>query len=387
MGVESEVYGLNGSLAQDQPFYLNMLQSVPGVLTTTGWNIGRVERTMTSRRMKTFLPRFSSGTTLGRRQITGLARREMSGLGHSQGISQTLNPRNFRRLSRAANIDPSFYGESRLYSPFNVLASTGNFLFKKRGATNVPGIGSKANTNLARASGKLSGKFGISEGEVPFSPGTFGRIAGMDKITRMSKSRFAGSADNMLGAIRDINPAARGLTIGGRTVQAQQWAMASEFGSTITGSISGRAAGYIHGASAMRAGTDAFQAGLSGSRGFFLKGYTEGAEAFRAGSKLAKFAPYAGPALRAVSAASNILLVHDLALMAGKGVGAVVRTGIEAVQSAKGSIDKSIMGMGFKDNSVAATSRQRGVMAIQNSQLNARSILGSEAGMLASHFG
>jgi hypothetical protein len=46
-----------------------------------------------------------------------------------------------------------------------------------------------------------------------------------------------------------------------------------------------------------------------------------------------------------------------------------------------------MFGTGFKDNEVAATSRARGVMAIQNSRLNARSLLGSEASMMAAHFG
>jgi hypothetical protein len=53
----------------------------------------------------------------------------------------------------------------------------------------------------------------------------------------------------------------------------------------------------------------------------------------------------------------------------------------------KGTINKPLFGMGYKDTEVAATSRARGVMAIQNSQLNARSALGSEASMMAAHFG
>jgi hypothetical protein len=46
-----------------------------------------------------------------------------------------------------------------------------------------------------------------------------------------------------------------------------------------------------------------------------------------------------------------------------------------------------MFGMGYNDTEAAATSRARGVMAIQNSRLNARSMLGSEAGMMAAHFG
>ena len=57
------------------------------------------------------------------------------------------------------------------------------------------------------------------------------------------------------------------------------------------------------------------------------------------------------------------------------------------IKSFKGQIDKSPFGMGYVDNEVAATSRARGVMAIQNSRLNARSLLGNEASMLHAHFG
>jgi hypothetical protein len=59
----------------------------------------------------------------------------------------------------------------------------------------------------------------------------------------------------------------------------------------------------------------------------------------------------------------------------------------EAAKSFKGQIEKPVFGMGFVDNEVAATARSRGVQAIQNSRLNARSILGAEAGPLAAHFG
>jgi hypothetical protein len=59
----------------------------------------------------------------------------------------------------------------------------------------------------------------------------------------------------------------------------------------------------------------------------------------------------------------------------------------EGVQSYRGQINKGVMGMGYRDNTVAATSRARGVQAIQNSRLNARSVLGSEAGAMHAHFG
>ena len=94
-----------------------------------------------------------------------------------------------------------------------------------------------------------------------------------------------------------------------------------------------------------------------------------------------------GAALGPLSILANAQLMYDI----GKGVGKIAVGGMnfakDAIKSMQGSINKPMFGTGFKDNEVAATSRSRGVMAIQNSRLNARSLLGSEAGMMASHFG
>jgi len=80
-------------------------------------------------------------------------------------------------------------------------------------------------------------------------------------------------------------------------------------------------------------------------------------------------------------------LIYDLAKGAGKIAVKGVNFAKDAMKSMQGTINKPMFGSGFKDNEVAATSRSRGVMAIQNSRLNARSLLGSEASMLAAHFG
>ena len=94
-----------------------------------------------------------------------------------------------------------------------------------------------------------------------------------------------------------------------------------------------------------------------------------------------------GAAMGPLAVLSNAQLMYDI----GKGVGKIAVGGMnfakDAIKSMQGSINKPMFGTGFKDNEVAATSRSRGVMAIQNSRLNARSLLGSEAGMMASHFG
>jgi hypothetical protein len=90
------------------------------------------------------------------------------------------------------------------------------------------------------------------------------------------------------------------------------------------------------------------------------------------------------PVANAIGVAS---LLYDLGKFAGKMVNSGINLAKDAGKSLQGTIAKPLFGMGYKDTEAAATSRARGVMAIQNSQLNARSALGSEAGMLAAHYG
>jgi hypothetical protein len=105
------------------------------------------------------------------------------------------------------------------------------------------------------------------------------------------------------------------------------------------------------------------------------------------GMKLAA-AAYGGAALNVANPIMTAAMVYDLSKMAATGIiGGGARLARDAIKSAQGSINKPGFGMGFVDNEVAATSRARGVMAIQNSRLNARSSLGSEGSMMAARFG
>lgn len=98
----------------------------------------------------------------------------------------------------------------------------------------------------------------------------------------------------------------------------------------------------------------------------------------------ARTAAMAIPGLNILATAS---LMYDLGKMGGEVIKSGINLAKDAAKSMKGSIDKPMFGMGYKDNEIAATSRARGVMAIQNSRLNARSMLGSEGSMMAAHFG
>jgi hypothetical protein len=150
-------------------------------------------------------------------------------------------------------------------------------------------------------------------------------------------------------------------------------------------SIATRTSGYTD---------DAMDILNSGVKGIRSSSATLAKEAFKAGDKATAIkmggqyaSTYGKVAGKAFSAAGYATLVYDI----GKGVGNMMMGGVnfakDAMKSMQGTLNKPIFGAGFKDNEVAATSRARGVMAIQNSRLNARSMLGSEGGMMAAHFG
>jgi hypothetical protein len=106
----------------------------------------------------------------------------------------------------------------------------------------------------------------------------------------------------------------------------------------------------------------------------------------KSGAKVlgARAAAMAIPGLNVIATAS---LVYDLGKMAGEVVKSGINLAKDAGKSLQGDIYKPSFGMGYKDTEAAATSRSRGVMAIQNSRLNARSMLGSEGAMMAAHYG
>jgi hypothetical protein len=98
-----------------------------------------------------------------------------------------------------------------------------------------------------------------------------------------------------------------------------------------------------------------------------------------------------GEALLAAIPGVNLVFAADMAYNLAKLAGAGVKAGInfakDGMKSMTGTMNNGLFGNGYKDNEVAATSRARGVSAIQNSRLNARSLLGSEGAMMHAHFG
>jgi hypothetical protein len=158
-------------------------------------------------------------------------------------------------------------------------------------------------------------------------------------------------------------------------------------GNMLASSMSGEAtrymAGYFRGAMGF--------ADAAGLEGIALKGAGKAVEHMAAESiakrGLAMGAKYAGMAIPGVNLLMTASLVYDLGKMAGEVVKSGINLARDAGKSLQGTIAKPMFGMGYKDTEAAATSRSRGVMAIQNSRLNMRSLLGNEASMMASYYG
>jgi len=92
-------------------------------------------------------------------------------------------------------------------------------------------------------------------------------------------------------------------------------------------------------------------------------------------------------ALPGINLLATASIIYDIGKMGGVAIKSGINLARDAEKSLQGSFNKPMFGMGYRDTEAAATSRSRGVMAIQNSRLNARSALGNEAGMMAAHFG
>lgn len=118
-------------------------------------------------------------------------------------------------------------------------------------------------------------------------------------------------------------------------------------------------------------------------------GYKGAAHAAVAGGGRVAGAVAGQALLRAVPGLNMIFaadLAYQLAKLGGMAVKGAINFGKDAMKSMQGNINGGMFGT-YKDDEVRATSRARGVSAIQNSRINARSLLGSEGAMMAAHFG
>lgn len=402
---------------EDVPLLYDLAASLPSSTHTTMWNMGRVSNTV-----------ISGGTVDRTSLLHRMTHRSAANAGRggfiTQGTAQTFGPRHMTRLTRAGNIDPT---ERSMYSPFGTLSSGGNFVVRQAGRSEF------GRNIIARTMGE-----NFDPKVDAFSRGTFGRMTAMARLGTMNAGDFSRAARNMNRTLADMSPHARQSLIrtlsgpGSPTAVAREraavraagfsgmedlirgplgegWEMAYKrgayqgvLGGTIRGSVSGRVAGFYQGSQAARiAGQTGLESGITGLQTAaremaertgstaFRTGVEGGVNAFRGGNMAARVVGSRGAsvALRAAGPVGMVLLAHDVAMMAGKVVARTGRTLVEAGNNLVAPLNKGVMGGTYTDNAVAATARQRGVMAISNSRLNMRSVLGSEASMLAAHFG
>jgi hypothetical protein len=321
----------------------------------------------------------------------------------ARGLRQTFSPAAFNRLGSISNIEPP--SGSRTYTPFNVLANYGN-----KGAVRAANSKGRAGRYIARHLGPAG-----SDGTW-FSAGSAGRLSTMGRVYGARQSAFNRMLPNIDNAFKELNPAQyrqaaarfgianaspggaisgmggytgavkRSMGLSGMTIDAfGRNEAAQAVGMSMRGSISQKAAGFVHASTMSHMGVGVREAtSLAAPGSNFARGANKAAEWMASDSPAfkqmaAKSARFAPALARAAGPIGWALLARDVAVMTGKVFSSAAKTAIDAGNSVKGSIDKPIMGMGYKDNMVASTSRQRGVMAISNSRLNMRSALGNEA--------
>jgi hypothetical protein len=347
----------------DIPLAQDLLSSLPTVSHTMMWNMRRVSNTM----------------------VKGPRKRAAS----ARGFRQTFSPGAFNRLGSVSNIEPP--SGSRTYSPFNVLANYGN-----KGAV-------RAAKSEGRAGRYIAGHLGPAGSDGTwFSAGTAGRFSTMGRVYGARQRSLNKMAPNIGNAFKELNPTQFQTAfnrfkltsapesvknfVGFQNTVINQFGrneMGQAVGMSMRGSISQKMAGFAHASTMRHAGMGLEEATNLTVRGSnFFKGAEKAYQWAGSGGlkgAAASSARFAPALARAAGPIGWALLARDVAVMTGKVFSSAAKTAIDAGNSIKGSIDKPIMGMGFRDNMVASTSRQRGVMAISNSRLNMRSALGNEA--------
>jgi hypothetical protein len=412
------------------------LDAIPGLSQTTAWNMFRGSRTI-------------AYGGKGVNQISGFRATmsprymfRMPSMGSLGGPS--VDTANFAFRG-------SKYAPGQVYTPFNILARGGNYAFAKGAsssfvANRAAGGGSFASGMVNLNSEGKAFSMGALSRVTAADKMARGKLPTGNVLNFLDNTD-----KGLANSYRQTRVAGRGpLVYSPQTMQALSGVTATGDDATrlayasVNGSISGRVSGFMAqmrlgtaGAAgqeaAEMAGKKSFVAGTQSAARFMersgiervaatatSKGYFQASTAMgpqvlekfgvKAGEKVtmktagkvalqkgglkigARLA--AAGAVNAVPIAGQIasaVLLADLAMDVGKLGVEVFKSGVdfakEAAISYKGSINKGVMGMGYRDNTVAATSRSRGVQAIQNSRLNARSVLGSEAGAMHAHFG
>jgi hypothetical protein len=363
---------------QEQGLGWRMLENVPNATSVAGWNAWR-----------------ASNTIVGNKG------------GVERGRIRNHLPGNLSKMSSYHNIT----GTGK-YSPFDILAKGGNW------------------AERAISSKKLTpGPAGAGD-EAAFASGTYSRISTASRLSMSaSDSKAMVGAANFLNTtdpdfykrIHDFHDLGNGGSMSGRQM-GDYVSMSSKgsYSNAISGYMRGAQHGNVTGASRTLGNrhwvegvtrnvtddagkvisTKTFGGAVKGAQHFMLGGGNKafsragfkaassagvkyGAGKFALGSA-AKAAAWATPGVNVAMAAWTAIDLTKMGIEAAREIPGFTR---DALNSFKGGIQKPVFGTRYVDNDVAATSRQRGVTAIQNSQLNMRSALGSEAAGMHAYYG
>jgi len=418
-----------------EPMAMQMLEYMPDIQQAVGYSIYRGSNTLLRGGFMDFkrfhLPgasgryhyfnragqltspgsgRFYGGQLFGGRGLGRLGRKaRASASAGKQGLAKSgrLNNLSHHYLGGRFHSLSIYGGNAHLYSPFGAAGfigrnAVGRTLAKGLGLNLQadelafgPGLfsnmmaGSRANAlgvkSASRGSGILGGR-ARKIAKIDRSIKALGSINGLDAafIENALKTGGAGVRGNLYAS-----------AAAGAGTQAILGYKAGVLGAGGQGGLTGRALTYAEKAeqkfatkfASLNLGTEA--EGIAKLRSTFGKNFVREmggiGQASKFGGILGQRAFFA--ALPVVNTIATVSLLYDLGRMAGTAIKGAVNLAKDAGKSLQGTIAKPLFGMGYKDTEAAATSRARGVMAIQNSQLNARSALGSEASMLAAHFG
>lgn len=406
-------------MRQEAGPFMHGLDNLPGGVTLASAMVGRATNTITGGGWSpnTSTP-FNTGKMLG---FMGEGARQR--FGSIRGNVRYANQDIFHGTGGQGIIGRGGAStSSKAYTPF--MAS---------GMANAAGrmISGDAH-NFSGTSQKIAGsRFGqaarrsglVQAGGEVTSRGFVSRVAAGARTANMSESAFASRGGNIEDFLRGSRRAdAADDFFARRAVRGNQWTAGSRTTAgqslmvsgpgTITGRWGGYMAGTLRGATGTemnasvrhfanvgaqdafgRARADVAKLGLQNRANWGVGAAARGAVQSKSAGGLKAGAKVIGS--RGMMAAARVagpigagLMAYDVAKLSTRMAGTAVREATEFagdINPDPGMRGRMLEGE-FQDNRASLSNRQRGVMAIQNSRLNSRSVLGSEAGRVASHF-
>jgi hypothetical protein len=380
---------------QGHPYAMHVMNSMPKWYATAGTTGFRGSNTILS---GGFVDRFNDRHVLGRRffgrsHIFG-DRSPMS-VGHSVQNNNIFRPRTWTRFgSQDMFFEDPMEGAIKNWNPFQFAPGVVNWAAKHEV------FGTAAKEATMKADGKFVGG------------GLFSQLTASERLRGMSS--VDATTQKWLGKYleRSGQPALMGADLSNpmaaRTALLQS--LPGPGGQYVGGYVNAlRSPGRLLSADAKKLGiSDEFRSGTVAARRALIKygglgeeqiagkiGMRVGAEAIssavegfgvKAGLSTATALGVRGAlsAVPYVNVAMWALTAYDItkALVPGS-----AKFATDAFRSYQGWGSRGTFGAPFKTNEASLTSRSRGVAAIQNSRLNARSVLGSEAGGMSAYFG